>query len=91
MIFGASADVSGLATSAEQRGLTRLMQRAWYAFSDDPHEGLERGLGWGRFDPDGETLVLLGLGGVAEMGLAYPGVYNGGCGGVTMGALGVGG
>ncbi|KAL2186585.1 hypothetical protein L209DRAFT_755297 [Thermothelomyces heterothallicus CBS 203.75] len=46
MIPGASADVSGLPTSAEQRQLTRLiMQNVWFVFANDTHNRLVR-QGW---------------------------------------------
>ncbi|KJZ75378.1 hypothetical protein HIM_05304 [Hirsutella minnesotensis 3608] len=45
MIFGTSADVTGIATSAQQQRLTRLMQRAWFNFCNDPHQGLTK-FGW---------------------------------------------
>lgn len=88
MVFGASGDVSGLETGEDQGRLTRLMQRAWFVFSSDPDGGLEREFGWGRFDAGGETLVQLGLGNVPQVRFTYPAVYDGGCGGVTLGALG---
>lgn len=87
MIFGASEDVSGLPTTAEQRELTKLMQKAWFAFANDPHNGLA-GFDWPRFDPNGKTLVRLGLDDNAEVNLAYPSVYDAPCSTVTMGALG---
>ncbi|PHH66071.1 hypothetical protein CDD81_596 [Ophiocordyceps australis] len=59
MIFGASADVSGLATTLEQRGLTELMQYAWYLFCEDPWDGLTR-IGWPRFGDGGNAMLILG-------------------------------
>ncbi|KAK3389752.1 cholinesterase precursor [Podospora didyma] len=88
MIFGASEDVSGLLTTAEQRKLTKLMQRAWFAFAKDPVSGLVDELGWPRFDSKAESLVQLGLGNVAEARFAYPSVYDAPCSTVVMGALG---
>ncbi|OAA58117.1 cholinesterase precursor [Niveomyces insectorum RCEF 264] len=87
MIFGASADVSGLPTSAPQRQLTRVMQTAWHAFCADPHHGLAR-LGWPHFDPNGDTLVQLGLDNVPKAQFTRPSVYDAPCSTITMGAFG---
>jgi cholinesterase len=46
MIFGASADVSGLPESDPEMEMQALMQRAWAVFADDPVKGLEREMGW---------------------------------------------
>ncbi|KAK3321687.1 cholinesterase precursor [Apodospora peruviana] len=86
MIFGASADVSGLSASADQNQLTRLMQKAWFEFCNDPHSGLAK-LGWPQFDPGARTLVQLGLNNSATVQFAYPSVYDAPCSTVTMGAL----
>ena len=86
MIFGASADVSGLPTIADQQQLTHLMQRAWFTFSNNPHSGLTE-LGWPRFDPGGRTLIQLGLGNDPTAQFTYPSVYDASCSTVTMGAL----
>lgn len=40
MIFGASEDVSGLPASADQKKLTKIMQHAWFLFSNNPTSGL---------------------------------------------------
>ncbi|KAK0615035.1 cholinesterase precursor [Bombardia bombarda] len=89
MIFGASVDVSGgLPTTADQRQLTKLMQKAWFSFSNDPYSGLAN-LGWPEFDPDDgkKTLVQLGLNNTPEPHFTYPSVYDAPCSTVTMGAL----
>jgi cholinesterase len=87
MIFGASADVSGLPTSAPQRQLTQLMQKAWFAFASDPVNGLQE-LGWPVFDPNGETLAQLGLNNVPGVNFTSPATYAAACVNITMGALG---
>lgn len=89
MIFGASADVSGLPTTADQRELTELMQKAWFAFADDPVSGLAD-MGWPLFDRNGKTLIQLGLRNSPTARFTYPSTYDSGCGNVTMGALGSG-
>jgi carboxylesterase type B len=88
MVFGGSEEVSGLGTTEAQRGLTGLVQRAWAAFADDPWGGLERELGWPRWEGERESLVLLGVNNTAEARFVKPGVYDAACSTVIMGALG---
>ncbi|KAH8903667.1 cholinesterase precursor [Coniochaeta sp. PMI_546] len=78
---------AGLPTSADQRQLTKLMQKAWFSFSNDPVSGLAN-LDWPQFDPNGKTLVQLGLNNVPKHQLTYPSVYDGPCSNVKLGALG---
>lgn len=52
MVFGNSADFTGIPESKPQTQLKRVMQRAWAAFVADPEKGLER-LGWPVFNPSG--------------------------------------
>lgn len=40
MVLGNSEDVSGIAPSAEEEELTRVIQHAWAAFAADPADGL---------------------------------------------------
>ncbi|KAF4998379.1 hypothetical protein FDECE_11806 [Fusarium decemcellulare] len=87
MIFGASKDVSGIAPSTEQKKLTKIMQHAWYSFSDNPSSGLSQ-LGWPKFDPSKKTLIELGKGTKAQVSFVKPSVYDAPCSTVTMGALG---
>ncbi|KAM0193526.1 hypothetical protein ACHAPI_007595 [Fusarium lateritium] len=86
MIFGASQDVSGIAPSADQEKLTKMMQHAWYSFSDDPWSGLAQ-LGWPEFDPNRETLIELGKGSKPRVDFVDPLVYDAPCSTVKMGAL----
>jgi carboxylesterase type B len=88
MIFGGSADVSGLPTNADQRQLTQLMQKAWFSFSDDPSSGLSSKLGWPLYDPNVKTIIQLGLDNGPEARFAHPSAYDAPCSTVTMGALG---
>lgn len=60
MIFGTS-DLRGADTPAEV-ATSRYYQGAWAAFARDPVEGLKE-YGWPTFDPEGKTLVELGLNG----------------------------
>jgi carboxylesterase type B len=89
MIFGASADVSGLPTSADQRQLTQWMQKAWASFADDPSSALTE-LGWPKFDQNAKTLMQLGLNNSPNPQLTYPAAYDAPCVNVTLGAFGAG-
>ncbi|PCD32260.1 hypothetical protein FGRA07_09512 [Fusarium graminearum] len=86
MIFGASLDVSGIAPSEDQEELTKIMQHAWFSFSDDPWSGLAK-LGWLEFDPGRETLIELGKDSQARVDFVKPSVYDAPCSTVKMGAL----
>ncbi|KAH6880672.1 Alpha/Beta hydrolase protein [Thelonectria olida] len=86
MIFGASEDVSSIAATASQKKLTRLMQNAWYSFSDNPTSGLSE-LGWPQFNSNEETLVLLGNNTEARVDFVKPSAYDSPCSTVTMGAI----
>ncbi|WQF78714.1 Putative carboxylesterase, type B, carboxylesterase type B, carboxylesterase type B, active [Colletotrichum destructivum] len=87
MVFGASEDVSGIAASEPQRRTTALVQRAWAAFAGDPVDGLSSVVGWPRFDPGEESLVLLAVENSPEARFVKPEVYDAPCSTVTMGAL----
>ena len=86
MIFGASGDVSGIAPSADQKKLTKIMQKAWFSFIDDPSCGLTK-LGWPKFDPAGNTLIRLGNDTKPQVEFVNPSIYDAPCSTVTMGAL----
>ncbi|OBS20448.1 hypothetical protein FPOA_06817 [Fusarium poae] len=86
LIFGASDDVSGIAPSADQEELTKIMQHAWFSFSNDPWSGLTR-LGWPEFNPDSKTLIELGKSSEPRFDLTKPSVYDSPCSTVMMGAL----
>ncbi|KAF4342088.1 triacylglycerol lipase V precursor [Fusarium beomiforme] len=86
MIFGASGDVSGIAPSADQKKLTKLMQNAWFSFSDDPASGLSK-LGWPKFNPSGKTLIVLGNNTEPRVDFVKPSVFDAPCSTITMGAL----
>ncbi|KAK4212669.1 cholinesterase precursor [Rhypophila decipiens] len=96
MLFGNGEEVSGLGGSPEEasrrRELTKLMQRAWFVFADDPLNGLRREFGWSGFsDKEGRTLrslASLGQENRPDIRFEDPSVYDGDCGNVTMGALG---
>ncbi|KAH7007539.1 Alpha/Beta hydrolase protein [Ilyonectria destructans] len=87
MIFGASGDVSGIAPTTEQKKLTKIMQNAWYSFSDSPSTGLSK-LGWPQFNAKEKSLILLGNNTKARVDFVKPSVYDAPCSTVTMGALG---
>ncbi|KAI2710215.1 hypothetical protein CBS147332_5916 [Penicillium roqueforti] len=60
MIFGESAEITGIAESDAQRQLQVQMRSAWGSFIADPEHGL-KALGWPSYDPDASTLVEIGL------------------------------
>lgn len=89
MIFGASGDVSGIPPVKDQKELTKTMQKAWAAFSDDPWNGLTE-LGYPVYDEGEETLILFGKDNSPEPELVKPSDYNAPCSTITLGALGTG-
>jgi hypothetical protein len=89
MVFGGSEEVSGLPTTAEQRKMTKVMQKAWCAFANDPWDGLEKEMGWPRWEPGKPTLIELGKDNKAKLNFVEPAVYDALCSNVTMGASGL--
>ncbi|KAL9484085.1 hypothetical protein ACSS6W_002874 [Trichoderma asperelloides] len=87
MIFGASADVSGLPTTADQRSLTRLMQHAWYSFSNNPSSGL-RSIGWPQFNQKTDSLIVLGENNAPTAQFVHPSTFNSPCPNVTLAGSG---
>lgn len=87
MIFGNSGAVSGIPPSQAEVQLSRLMQRAWAAFADDPKQGLSR-FGWPKYDPQGETLVRLGYENSATPTFVAPSLYDAQCPSETLGVNG---
>ncbi|KAH7155980.1 Alpha/Beta hydrolase protein [Dactylonectria macrodidyma] len=87
MIFGASGDVSGIEPTAGQALLTKTMQGAWYAFCNNPTNGLSQ-LGWPKFNPQTKSLILLGNGTKPRVDFVKPSAYDAPCSTITMGALG---
>lgn len=61
MIFGASADVSGLPEVAAQTKAKRQIQKAYAAFAADPAHGLTKKVGWPSYNPNKNTLIELSL------------------------------
>lgn len=53
MIFGESAEITGIVGSDAQRQLKSQMRSAWGSFIADPQHGLQA-LGWPGYDPEGE-------------------------------------
>jgi cholinesterase len=58
MVFGASADVSGLPNSSDETKMIALVQKAWAAFAEDPTNGLTEVMGWPKYDPASELLSI---------------------------------
>ncbi|KFY03178.1 hypothetical protein O988_01662 [Pseudogymnoascus sp. VKM F-3808] len=61
MIFGASADVSGLPEVPAQTKAKGNIQKAYAAFAADPVHGLTKKAGWPAYDPKKNTLIELSL------------------------------
>ncbi|PGH10956.1 hypothetical protein AJ79_05202 [Helicocarpus griseus UAMH5409] len=78
MIFGASADVSLLPESPEQIELKRMMQAAWAEFAVDPKDGLKR-MGFPTFDPNGKTLIQIGVDNKPTASFIDPKEYDDAC------------
>ncbi|KAL5094597.1 hypothetical protein Trisim1_005330 [Trichoderma cf. simile WF8] len=87
MIFGASADVSGLPTTADQRSLTKLMQHAWFTFSNNPTSGLSS-LGWPQFNEKKASLIVLGQNNRPKAQFVSPSVFDLTCPNITLAGLG---
>lgn len=87
MIFGASEDVTGLPTTADQRNLTHIMQTAWASFAGDPVNGLTS-LGWPQFDQNKDSYILLGKDNIPSAQPVAPSDWNSPCSTVTFGIFG---
>ncbi|KAJ5773031.1 CAZyme family CE10 [Penicillium paradoxum] len=66
MIFGESAEITGIPESDVQLQLQAKMRSAWAAFIANPQSGLTT-LGWPTYDSEGSTLAEIGLNNVAGM------------------------
>ncbi|CAI7650016.1 unnamed protein product [Penicillium palitans] len=60
MIFGESAEITGIVESDAQRQLKDQVRSASGSFIADPQHGL-KALGWPSYDPEASTLVEIGL------------------------------
>ncbi|EGX94630.1 carboxylesterase, putative [Cordyceps militaris CM01] len=87
MVYGASGDVSGIQPAVDQQKLTEVMQRAWYAFSNDPWHGLTDAMGWPQYDEQNASLVVYGKDNSPELTLVKPSEFNAPCSTITLGAL----
>ncbi|GAB7340887.1 hypothetical protein MBLNU457_7241t1 [Dothideomycetes sp. NU457] len=83
MLFGASADVSGLPDSAAEKQTQALVMHAWATFADDPVNGLKR-LGWPTFDYSQPTLVELAYNNTPKARFVPPSVFDNACSGVNL-------
>jgi cholinesterase len=87
MVFGTSEDVSGIPPSEDEKVMSRLFQRVWVAFADDPVDGLTKVLGWPTFAAGGETLIRLGFENKPVAEFVSPSLYDAPCSTVRLGAL----
>ncbi|KAK1984890.1 carboxylesterase [Colletotrichum cereale] len=87
MMFGGSENVSGIAPSDPQKQTTALMQKVWATFANDPLNGLSSVVGWPKFDPSEESLILLAFENNPEPQFVKPEVYDAPCSTITLGAL----
>lgn len=88
IIFGASEDVTGLPTTADQRNLTHIMQTTWTSFADNLVDGLTS-RGWPQFDQSKDSYVLLGKDNISSAQFAAPSDWNSPCPTITFGIFGI--
>ncbi|KAF2741344.1 putative cholinesterase [Polyplosphaeria fusca] len=87
MVIGNSEGVSRVSASEDEERLSRVMMRAWAAFAGDPVMGLEREMGWPKYDEQGETLGMLGFGDEGGLDFVGSGTYDGECGSLGDGVI----
>ncbi len=87
MIFGTSEKVTGIAPSEGQQTMSRLFQRAWAVFADDPVGGLSKVLGWPEFRPETDSLIRLGYKNEPTAEFVSPKLYDAPCSTVKLAAI----
>ena len=90
MIFGTSEDVTGVAPSEDQKTMSRLFQRAWAVFADDPVAGLSKVLGWPDFSPGTDSLIRLGYENKPIAEFVEENLYDAPCSTVELSAIATG-
>lgn len=83
MIFGNSAQVSGIEPSQPEQQLTALMQKAWSAFAHDPVHGLDK-LNWPQFDQATDSLIRLGYNNSPMADFVSPSEYAAACSTIAL-------
>jgi len=78
MVFGASADVSGLPDSVPEKQTQALVMHAWATFADDPINGLKK-MGWPTFDHANPTLIELAYNNSPSAQFESPAVFDDAC------------
>ncbi len=80
MVFGGTEDVTGLPDTRPEAATTAYMMYAWASFVNDPVHRLDAVLAWPKFDPQQQSLVLLGYNGSAG-GAQFvdPAIYDAPC------------
>ncbi|KAI5358397.1 Putative alpha/Beta hydrolase [Septoria linicola] len=77
MAFGTAEDIAGgVKNGPEEERLSRYMMRVYAEFAKDPESGLEKKLGWPKYDPEEKTLVRLGYENSAKPDFVSPGNYG---------------
>lgn len=89
-IFGTSEDVTGIAPSDDEKTMSRLFQRAWAAFAEDPVSGLSKVLSWPEFDPATNSLIRLGYQNQPVAEFVSPSLYDAPCSTVQLAAIATG-
>ena len=84
MIFGNSAEVSGISPSDAERRTTKLMQFYWATFARDPHHGLTA-VGWPRYKAKRKTLNRLAYNNDPLPSLVLPEEYDSPCETIILG------
>ncbi|KFY93000.1 hypothetical protein V498_04617 [Pseudogymnoascus sp. VKM F-4517 (FW-2822)] len=79
MIFGASADVSGLPEVAAQTEAKGHIQKAFAAFAADPVHGLTKKVGWPAYNPNENTLIELSLNNNPQLVYSKASTYDAEC------------
>ncbi|KAF2140431.1 uncharacterized protein K452DRAFT_335591 [Aplosporella prunicola CBS 121167] len=84
MVFGGSADVSGIPDTKEETEMQALMMKAWATFAANPTSGLTTELMWPQYDRKANSLIRLGYNNTPTAEFISPTVYDSGCAGLNL-------
>lgn len=80
LLFGTTANVTGVEDEEREGRYGRYMQRAWASFAREPRTGLGERMGWPVYDGDDtKSLVRLAFNDSMGADFAEQGVYDGLC------------